>query len=231
MNILTKHLNRNNLKIPIEKLPPGTLCAFGGTKITEGVKLKHLIRKTFTDHYLIRYQSEYASIDIAMMMEAVIQGPKQLNALRVYSFYADKNKFLLLKRVDAIKFLLNITETPFVIGITFSNKKHIAYKAVENIDSDNFKIITDKGVVEFNKQKARVILSIMQKWYTIVPDKKETKALPTFFNKAHIEGVSSPNHKAIMLYGLQKYMNENSELEKYRRTPLFELLLWALNKK
>jgi len=229
MNLISKHLDKNNLKLKVYQVD--SICAFTGVKIVEGVLMKDLIKKTFTDQEMIRFNSDYASIDIALLIEEVIKGGKGFNSIRNYSFYADETKLELLKRENILELLLNISNKPFQIGITFSNKKHIAYKAPINFSTENYQIITDLGIVNFEKQKSLQIINIAQKWYTVLPDKKEIEALPTYFTKEQIKGLSNPNHKQIKAYGLQKYFEESLELDKFRGTALFNLIIHCLNKK
>jgi hypothetical protein len=65
----------------------------------------------------------------------------------------------------------------------------------------------------------------------VIPEKKETAALPTLFTKEQIKGLSTPNHKQIESYGMQKYFKESQELDKFRGTSLFNLIIHCLNKK
>lgn len=228
-NFISKHLEKKNLKIKVYQVD--SICAFTGIKITEGVLMKDLIKKTFNDHEFIKFNSDYASIDTALLIEEVIKGEKGFNSIRNYSFYADETKLELLKRENILELLLNIPNNPFQIGVTFSNKKHISYKAPANFDTENFQVITDLGVVNFDKKKSLQIIDIIQKWYTVIPEKKETSTLPTYFTKEQIKGLSNPNYKQIEAYGLQKYFKESQELEKFRGTSLFNLITHCLNKK
>jgi hypothetical protein len=229
MNLISRHLDKNNLKLKVYQVD--SICSFTGKEISNGVLMKDLIKKTFTDQKLIKFNSDYASVDIALLIEEVIKGEKGFNSMRNYSFYADELKLELLKRENILELLLDIPNKPFQIGITFSNKKHIAYKAPVNFDTVNFQVITDLGVVNFEKQKAIQIIEIAQKWYTVLPEKKETAALPTYFTKEQIKGLSIPNHNQIGAYGLQKYFKESLELDKFRGTSLFNLIIHCLNKK
>jgi hypothetical protein len=229
MNLISKHLDKKNLKLKIYQVD--SICAFTGIKVSEGVLMKDLIKKTFTDQELIKFNSDHASIEIALLIEAVIKSEKGFNSLRNYSFYADESKLELLKRENILELLLDIPNKPFQIGVTFSNKKHLAYKSPVNFDTDNFQIVTDLGIVNFGKQKAIKVVEIAQKWYTVLPGKKETSTQQTFFTKEQIKGTTQPNHKQIEAYGLQKYFKESQELNKFRGTALFNLIIHILNKK
>lgn len=228
MELISKHLDRKNLKPKIHQVD--SICAFTGEKIKEGILLKDLIKKTFTDHDLIRYDSQYASVNIALLIEAVVKSEKGFNSLRNYSFYADDSCLQFVKRENLLNLLLNIPGKPFQVGITYSNKKHIAYKAPLNYDTDNFQIITDLGVVNFNKHTVLEMLYVARQWYTVLPGKEETSAQPTFFSKEQIKGNATPNHKQVSNYGLQKYFKQSQQLSKFRGTALFNLIIHILNK-
>lgn len=231
MNLIAKHLDHVNLKIKVYSFAAPVICAFTGQKISKGVLMKDLIKPTFTDQEYIKYPSKYASIETALLIEEVIKTEKGFNSLRNYSFFATENKLQLLKREEISSLLFNIPETPFQIGVTYSNKKHISFKAPINYDCFNYQIITDLGIVNFNKKQVLEYLDIIQSWYTIIPEKKETAAQPTYFTKDEIKGLSIPLQKKINEYGLQKYFQETQFLQKYRNTSLFNLIVHTLNKK
>jgi hypothetical protein len=228
--LITQHLTSATLKIPIYE-DIDTVCAFSGERITEGVKLKDLIKKTFTDYEMLRYQSNYAGVDIAIMMEEVIPGEKKMNSLRNYSFYADNNQLKLLKRGEILDLLFNIPREPFQIGITYNNKKHIAYRApVNGSREDNYDIITDEGIVRFERKTALEIWGIAREMYTIISEKKDTKQQPTFFTKAQIMGEKIPDYKQVKEFGIQKYFHHKRMLEPYQGKAIFKLIIHLLNK-
>jgi hypothetical protein len=230
MNLISQHLNKKNLKIPVHK-GIDEQCAFTGERISEGVKLKDLIKKTFTDYHMLKYKSNYASVDIALMMEEVIPGEKKNNSLRNYSFYADKKELKLLKRGEILHLLFNIPREPFQIGITYNNKKHIAYKApVNGSGYDNYDIITDEGIVRFERENAWEIWTVAEEMYTVLPGKSDTKQQPTYFTKAQILGEKQPDYKQVKEFGIQKYFELTRLLEVYKEKPLFKLIIHLLNK-
>jgi CRISPR type IV-associated protein Csf1 len=209
--------------------PPNTVCAFSGEPIREGLLVAELIKKTFTDRALIRYPSEYLSVDFALLISPVIKTEKNLNILRNYSFFASENKFMLLTRDEILNVIVNIPETPFQFGVTYSNKKHIAYKTPVNFDADNFIVCTDLGPVEVNRQKLNIILPIAKAWYTVLPDKRNTNQLTTYFSKANIKG-EPPSAKQVVAYGVEKFYAEDAILKPFRKTMMLELILFILNK-
>ena len=226
--MIENYLNRKYLKSPIVKC--NSICAFTGKKITEGVLKSKLISKTFTDFELIKYNSDYVSVDIALLLSNVITNAKgNMTSLRNYSFFANKDGFKTLMRDEILDLLLNLKDSEFQICITFSNKKHIAYKSKPQINNQIFTITTDVGNCIFNVKKTKEILPILQNWYKIIKG-NSSKQEPTYFTKSDIAGTTIPNFKKIKNYGVAKYFEETKKIEKYRDTLYFKLLIHILNK-
>jgi hypothetical protein len=226
MQLITKHLDKSLLTCKIENV--NTICAFSGAKISEGIKFSEIIRERFTELEIFKFKSNYLSVDFALLTQPVIQGTKQLNSLRNYSFFATDKELKILNRDEILELLFNIPETPFQIAITYSNKKHLAYKTPLNYNKEKFKVCTDAGIVEFDVKKAKQIFPILQNWYTIA---KQTTQQPTYFTKDEILGLSIPNNSKISEYGIEKYFAENDILKPYRNTLFLKLLVHILNKK
>jgi len=151
MNLIAKHLDRSLLTCKIHNI--NSICAWSGQPITEGVKYSDIIGDSFTEIEIFRHKSQWLSVDFALLTQPVIKGEKQLNALRNYSFLATENHFKLLNRDSILDLFLNIPETPFQIGVTYSNKKHIAYKTPVNFNQSRFLVSTDAGIVDFDMDK------------------------------------------------------------------------------
>jgi len=226
IQLISKHLDKSLLTCKIYEV--NTICAFSGKKITKGIKFSEIIGERFTELEIFRFKSDYLSIDFALLTQPVIKGEKQLNSLRNYSFFATSKELKILNRSEILELLFNIPEIPFQIAITYSNKKHIAYKTPINYNKKYFKVCTDIGIVEFDVKKAKQIIPILQNWYTI---SKETSLQPTYFTKDEILGLSTPNNSKIVEYGIEKYFAENDILKPYRNTLFLKLLVHILNKK
>lgn len=225
MNIISKHLNESKIKPePIEGID--AICAFTGQKITRGYLKKDIVKVTFNDFELLKYQSDYVSSDISLLIEN-FDGRM---GLRNFSFYASEKELIFLKRENILEFLFNIPDTPFRLGVTYGGKKHIAYFSELNMNKDEFKIITDTGMVVFSRKEALEIVEKCQKWYSIIPEKAHTKAQPTYFTKDEIKGIKIPIQKKIKEYGVAKYFKEEKQIEALRGTPLFDLIIYSLNK-
>lgn len=232
--LIARHLDRANLKIPVLPVPEGTICSFTGKPISEGVANKDLIKKTFTDLQHIRFPSEYSSVDIALCMEEVLlkesDGKAVANSLRSFSYFATENEFRLLEKSSVLESLFfNLPDEPFVFCITYSHKKHTAYKAAVNLNGQEFTVTTDEGNVFVEREKARAILRKIGAWYTVTPESRGKAQESTYFTKDEIrEGNAGVNK--ILRYGLARYKTENQEIEKFRGTPLLELLTTLLQK-
>jgi len=227
MNLISKHLDRKNLKSKVWQFRYPMKCAFSGESINEGVLLKDLIGDTFTDKYVLRYNSKYVSIDFAMLVSDVIPSEKGFNILRSYSFFSSDSHFRLLSREEILPLLLEIPETPFQIGVTYSSKKHISYKTPINYNGSKFVVCTDVGLVDVDISIVRSLLPIIQSWYTVIPDKAQQ---PTYFTKSEIKGEDEPSVIKIKEYGISRFLNENAVLQKYRKTMFFNFLIHILNK-
>lgn len=225
MRLISKHLDESKIKPKaIEGID--TVCAFSGVHITRGYLKKEVIKTTFNDRELLRFDSDYISPEYALLIENF----DGRIGLRNFSFFASEKELLFLKREDILELLLNIPDAPFRIGVTYGGKKHIAYKSVLNMDKKDFQIITDIGEVHFTRSAAEKIIAAAQKWYTVIPEKAHTSAQPTYFTKDEIKGLKIPIQKKIKTYGIAKYFKEEKELSLLRGTPLFNLIIHILNK-
>ena len=227
--MIAQHLDSSLLIGKTEPTPKGTICSFTGKEINIGVKNKLLIKKTFTDHTYLRYKSEYSSVYAALCISPVIQGQKSLNALRNYSFICTKKEIRLLSREDILPLIENPPNEPFLFCVTYSHKKHLSCKSVINIDNSKYVIVTDLGNVHIDMNAVNNILPIIKKWYSVLPDKKDTNLKPTFFTKKEILQGCNLNKK-IKAYGISKFFKEDDILKKYRNTSLLKLLVHCLNK-
>ncbi|MFP4449214.1 MAG: hypothetical protein ACLFPH_10810, partial [Bacteroidales bacterium] len=143
----------------------------------------------------------------------------------------DEKELKLLKRDEILELLFYIPREPFQIGITYNNKKHIAYKAPVNSSGyDNYDIITDEGIVRFERENAWSIWSLAEEMYTVLPGKSDTKQQPTYFTKDEIRGIKQPGYKKVKEFGIQKYYELTKELEIYKGKALFKLIIHLLNK-
>lgn len=230
MELISKHLSEKNLKIKIYS-DFSDICAFTGKPLTRGVLIDDLISDVFTDWEFVKYESKYASVEIALCISEVIQGKTGFNSLRNYNFMANSHELLLLQRNEILNNFLNIKHTPFRCGVTFNNKKHLSFKTILNTDVNDFIVTTDiMGNVKFNIGVVNKILPIIENWYSVVSGKETTSAQPTYFTKDEIL-YGNAQYKKQELYGFDRYEHENDFLQQYRNTNFLKLLVHILNKK
>lgn len=228
MNLIAKHIDTDLLNVEIHKYIDA-ICAFTGEKINEGILLKDVISDTFTDFESIKFPSEFVSVDIAKLILPVIPTEKNLNSLRVYSFLATENKLEILKTDSFLPILENPPEPPFIFVVSFSNKKHIAYKARTNYSKDPFYVSTDKGFCLINKNKLSELLEVARRWYTVIPGKENSATQPTYFTKDEIFSGNESISK-IREFGIQQYMQDVEILRKFRGTLFAEIVKMSLKK-
>lgn len=219
--------------LPIETLDNvedvDTICLFTGKRISQGVHRKNVIKKTFTDHDYLKYDSDYVGLEVAATMANIMPGSKGLVSLRNYSFIANLDRLVLLSNQDVIDHIINPIEPPFVFCLTFSNKKHLAFKATTNyLSLDHYYITTDLGRCLIIPIVINKYLVIVQRWYSIIPGKESTNTKPTWFTKQEITtGVISPG-KIENYPG--DFFNENALIDKYRGTLHFKIIIHFLTK-
>jgi len=230
MDIIARHISKSQIKAKIYT-DIEEVCAFSGKSISEGVLLEDCISDVFTDYEYIKFHSKYVSIDYAKVILDTIPGKdgKRNNSLRSYSYYASENELRFLKREEILELLLDIPNAPFHICVSYNFKKHTSFKSITNYSKDVFTITTDLCDVLFEKKKVLAFLPIIQEWYSIIPEKADTSAKPTWFTKEEILSGDVP-YKKSGPYGLDKFFKQDKFLEKYRRTLIFKLVVHLLNK-
>jgi hypothetical protein len=149
---------------------------------------------------------------------------------RCFSFIATKENLIYLKREQILEHILNPPDSEFVFCVTYSNKKHMCFKARVNSNRYNYIVTTDIGDVRIDTQEVHEILWYIEPWYSMIPGKADTKAQPTWFTKSDILN-GCENTKRIQDYGINRYFNENQKIGKWRGSALLKLLTFALNKK
>lgn len=241
MEIISKHLKEQGVKVFAEKkmlkrFPSPQICCFTGKTIEEGIPKELLIKDTFKDHDLIRFPSKYISIDIALLIAETIKGKEKIdangkaitntNALRVYNCYFSETEARIgLKRSEVLDLALCIPDSPFVLLATFSNKKHIAYRASAQHDRHRFVITTDKGQLDFYVQEAQEVVNVVRAWYTIKPEYVGTDSAYTYFSQEQILGLKEILPMQISEYGKDKFREENRFLQAYRKTLLLDFIV------
>ncbi len=153
-------------------------------------------------------------------------GQPQNLAIRTTSFLATEKQLIRLKREQLWENILHPPVVPFVFGITYTHKKHISFKSYVNFSRDIYMIRTENESVTIKRDAIRNLCEIIQNWYTICRD---ISTKPTFFTKQDVLSGCN-NYKKIEHYGADRYLSENKKIERYRKTSLLKLLVYALNK-
>lgn len=208
------------------------ICAFTGESIQEGIATKELLKTKKLSKQQAKefaYQSNYIGVKALQQLNIIAETKIFLNSLRNYSYYADNKELTILKREDVLSRLLSNKETPFVMAVTYSNKKHTSYKTRLNYDSNTFIIATDNQNVEIDIHRVKKYLPILKKWYSIIKGKENSSQEPTYFTKNEIL-TGRLNHNKLSFYSIEQGIKENAILEKYRNSPEFNLIVFALNK-
>lgn len=230
-----------NIRIDDSTLPLvecNSICAFSGECITRGVKTSLAIKDTFTDRAYLRYESEYISREAYICMNPVAFGDKVRKGsktglpqwqMRSYSYLATESAFRTLPREEWMQWILHPPEPPFALSFTESGQKHRSFKTAINYDREHYTVRMDTLDVDVNMLTVGILQPVMQAWYSIIPEKRNTAAAPTYFTKDEIRH-GTQNHSRIATYGLERYFRENDYLAQHRTTPLFHLLLEALQK-
>lgn len=198
-------------------------CAVCGGIDHPGWPIENVVTSTFADIDWLtggRYVCEPC-------LKCLGQGQPRNRWVKNFSCLATEDELRILKREDLWEHLLNPPEKPFVLNITFAHKKHMSFKSRVNPGGSPYWVTSDIDTVLIDLDTIRPAIEIMQRWYTVCDT---TKQRPTWFTKNDIAR-GATNFKRIERYGANRYLREDSELERFRGTHALEILLYALNKK
>jgi hypothetical protein len=234
--LIASHLHKDQIGIEPENLEGKNLhCAFSGIALKEGYPLKKILSGNFSDIDSIKFAGGYMSVEMASLLKQCLPNPEGgYTELRKYSFIATPSELVLLRAENLIDYLLKSDkETPFVfcVGSLQSSKaqKHTSFKAQLNYSNDIFTVSTEVGQVTVEIAKINQVLPIVQAWYTVTPATRGKASEMTFFTKEELKN-GCQNLQKIEAYGAEKYLQENSVLEKVRGGLWFELLVKAIKK-
>jgi len=212
MQLLPTHIIGRHLT-PIAGRPMTERCCLCGCRpgLVFGISRKTGIPASFMDD---EYLSD--SPEICVYCAACISAK---DGLRKTSFLATPSKLLKLKRSELWQHLMNPpSDEPFAFAITFSGKKHIAFRAKVNLPGQQpYYVETDRGRVALWPQKRRLLIITIQRWYDFG------------FTKTDIR-LGSTNLKRIQAYGVEAFKRDNELISRYRGSALLELLVHCLNK-
>ena len=202
--ILSKHLadfDTSNLKIT------HNFCKICGNK-KNVIKEKEVISSNFTNYDLCKYkESLYICLDCAACIKDV--------ELRRNNFVCDKYNLYLFKKNDIEKYVFNMNKyikNDFIIGITYTFKKHNSFKCIVNSDIEKFYIQNEDDSILFDVKKAKNIYDILEDAYL-------------YFTKDELL-TGQYKSTSIYQYGLAAFDFFEKEIKK---TNLFKFLIYILN--
>lgn len=204
------HLIYQSLEKPqVETEKCAGICAFCGTDIQEGVKLKNSVSDAFTNFDLL---TDSNASHVCACCYSCLKETK----LRRMNFMATEQGITYFKRDEIEKLLFNLPKTPFVFAVTESMKKHMSFRAKVNYSAKMFYIQKEDVTILFSPSKYKPVFDILNRLY-LVFSKREIESGNYFMNR-------------IKLYGLQVFQKDEGIIKEHRGTLQFNLLMYALNK-
>ncbi len=217
--LIGKHLNPQRGELLTESC---CLCHRDPDGKVTGFPRQEVVSNTFMDVCYLHFTNvicEYCAACLGY-------GKPRTEHIKNYSYIANENSLVRLKREDIWGCLFNPPETPFIFCVTYNHKKHTSFKASVNYSREHYAVCTENELIEVRPAAIRELAQVIQDWYTIC---KDTTQAPTWFTKAEIlQGCD--NFKRIEEYGTAKYFQQEAVITPYRCTPLLGLLVHALNK-
>ena len=193
-----------------------TKCVFCGAKAEKN--LKKVIKKTFTD------------LDYLQEGEGVCEACKfcldDKNSIRKKSAVYHKDGVLKFTALELEEIVFNLDKydikPPFFFAVSYSKKKHMFYKGKLSYDFKKFYIQTDDIGFEFDVNEYKEVFKLIKRLYTKIKGKKQT-----YFTKGEIMSLDPPIHK-IKQFGVEEFFKIKAELQKYNKSPAYEMLVYAV---
>lgn len=134
-------------------------CILCGKQITCGIQQKKIIGTNFSQRDELR-KGDYICEPCAHVMKGdfAIQ-------LRRASFLVSEGRIFYFKIQQASDVIFHRHETPFVLCITTSYKKHNAFRAILNYSDEEFVIRWEDRIVNFNRKEAAELYKFVVKLY------------------------------------------------------------------
>lgn len=200
----------------------GLCCVCGATGTLAADK--NIIKMGFTDW-------DYLSQPYTAVCEpcaVCLTEPK----LRRSSFLANPEQVLWLGREDIWDVLFHDKPPltpPFVMYVTTSWKKHGSIKTRTNNNWESFCVQFEELGVVVEPASLTKLSKALGVFYSVPPEHAHKKQPSTYFTKDQIRTGIYPVHR-IQETGLDTFFQNERIIQNYRRTPVFGLLLWALNR-
>jgi hypothetical protein len=201
-----------------ECLGPCCLCGGEGT-----LDRKAFIKEGFTNYdYLL-------ALDSPAICQACAACLSERN-LRARSWVALPAGLILIKRENIWGWLFGMQSQsiPFAMYVTTSHKKHGSFKARVNHSWGCFYVQFEEIGVEFCPDELREPAPIIQEMYAAAPGEDRKKQPQSNFTKNEIRTGEYKQYR-IMSYGFEKWRDQETVLSRYRGTPVWGLLIFALN--
>jgi len=197
-------------------------CAFSGAKVKKVVKTDEVFKDNFVVLDAFRHM-ESGHIDYRIAI--LLANYNNHSGLRNHCIIAYEDEMEIISYSTFAEKVFAIKKVPFEVVFSFTLKKHIAYKATQQFDIDNFIIYTDRGEAIFKRSEINEWYPIVKRWYS------EYKKEKSYFTQSQIAGKTEIAPSQIMNYGKKRFFEEDKILDKYRNTLIFELLIFKTLKK
>ena len=162
-HFIGKHIDDSDIDKPM--INGKITCKLCGGISNRGVT--KMITDSFTDTaYFEHPQSDFLCFNCAKCLGKITTSEGKKTFFRNFSFLCTDNYIKIMKREDLFDVLLSPPTPPFILCVTFSNKKHMSFKASIQEDKKRYSATTDIGdnnVVYFFSNlynKIRILLSI-----------------------------------------------------------------------
>jgi hypothetical protein len=207
--MIAKHL----AKTPGEE---AGVCAICGVETTEGTKRQKVISSSFTDWAQLRFPGKVICPNCAACLGKTAFDGK---ALRSYSVMVTESGLSKASRKEIVDAILNPPQSPYMLIVNYSQKKHAWFSAkINDPISDVVLIGTDQGEVVVHRWLFRSAFMAGMDLYA------------GGFSKADIELGNTVKYNKIEQYGVDKYYTDMAALDMLRNTKTMQLLIWALYK-
>lgn len=181
----------------------------GGKTENIGTPLKKIVKPTFADQDLAKYQmSKSLCRGCAFCMSFM--------GMRTHSIVASEQGMAYPSRAEMRDILLEPPEPPFVVCVSVSNKKWLHFRAQVAYSRDGYP-------VQMEETRVCVERPILANWLSII------EAMYSVFTKMEIlTGNYSQNR--IREFGMQRFQEHEAQIAPHRGTRLFDLAIFVAQK-
>lgn len=197
---------------PVKTEPSSGRCMVCGKKITDGIPWKKVIGNSFTnwDEFM-----SPNSIHICKECAVTLMTGNIATRLRRSSFIVTEQRVEFFSNSDLAAKIFSPPIPPFIFCVTFSFKKHNAFRSVISFSRNHYYIRQENQLIEVVIDKAKKLFNSMIRLY-----------YGGFIKQEIQNGEYHP--KRIIDFGLFEFEKLENTLSFERGSPLFELLIAAL---